>query len=34
MTGDTLCDRSNVPNTTVGEFSYIAYDNLGSEEGK
>lgn len=24
----------NVPNTTVGEFSYMAYDNLGSEAGK
>ena len=33
-TVDTLRDRRNVPNTTVGEFSYMAYDNLGSEAGK
>ena len=27
------CAQRNVPNTTVGEFSYMAYDNLGSEAG-
>lgn len=40
-TGDAPCDRGTLfkteemsPKCAVGEFSYIAYDNLGSEAGK
>jgi hypothetical protein len=34
MTGDTLRDKRNVTNITVGEFPYMTYDNLYSEAGK
>ena len=40
-TGDTPCDRGTLfkteetsPKCAVGEFPYMAYDNLGSEAGK